>query len=386
MKVNNTLVQEVKHFIQEAGEDLSAIPATPNELQLTSLIYNTFWASYEREESRPLKFGVAFREPIKWSGASIFQKPLPFDINSIKKLAPALVPGDNYLGVWPNDKEELFIWGITNYEGDTQIQIIDSGLLVLRFKSDIISIITGTSVHEIDKNVFSTYRHWFEETENSIPQIVGRSFSFEALHKLVSSMRFHGNGGTILIIPSDSTTWMKSIKQPVINLLEHPSEGIKKRIDSIRIAVMRKINGGTSKTDMLRGLIYLNTSSDTIKLISHLMNEVKKVANLSAVDGALLMNYSLDVIAFGVKINPVDSSDFPENISSLSPFQNVKNVQISLAKIGGTRHQSAAQFVYDQQGSVAIVASQDGVISAFSCRGKERQVQMIRNLEITLRY
>ena len=199
-------------------------------------------------------------------------------------------------------------------------------------------------------------------------------------------MRFHGNGGTILIIPSDSTTWMKSIKQPVINLLEHPSEGIKKRIDSIRIAVMRKINGGTSKTDMLRGLIYLNTSSDTIKLISHLMNEVKKVANLSAVDGALLMNYSLDVIAFGVKINPVDSSDFPENISSLSPFQNVKNVQISLAKIGGTRHQSAAQFVYDQQGSVAIVASQDGVISAFSCRGKERQVQMIRNLEITLRY
>jgi hypothetical protein len=41
-------------------------------------------------------------------------------------------------------------------------------------------------------------------------------------------------------------------------------------------------------------------------------------------------------------------------------------VVVSPAQLGGTRHMSAAQFVQDQQGAVALVASQDGRFTVFA--------------------
>jgi len=50
------------------------------------------------------------------------------------------------------------------------------------------------------------------------------------------------------------------------------------------------------------------------------------------------------------------------------PFEGSVEREIGLAELGGTRHQSAAQFVFDQKDAIAIVASrmegcqfQDGI-------------------------
>jgi hypothetical protein len=47
-------------------------------------------------------------------------------------------------------------------------------------------------------------------------------------------------------------------------------------------------------------------------------------------------------------------------------------------ELGGTRHQSAAQFVQDQRDSVALVASQDGRFTIFEWSPTEEMVHAHR--------
>ena len=52
--------------------------------------------------------------------------------------------------------------------------------------------------------------------------------------------------------------------------------------------------------------------------------------------------------------------------------------------LGGTRHQSAAAFVAAQPACIALVVSQDGVVSLFSWLQEERAVLEARELELLL--
>jgi hypothetical protein len=49
--------------------------------------------------------------------------------------------------------------------------------------------------------------------------------------------------------------------------------------------------------------------------------------------------------------------------------------------LGGTRHQSAAQFVFDQKDSLAIVSSQDGKVSIMFWDKNIQKVQVIQHAE-----
>ena len=48
------------------------------------------------------------------------------------------------------------------------------------------------------------------------------------------------------------------------------------------------------------------------------------------------------------------------------------------AQFGGTRHLSAAQFVYDQRDAIALVASQDGRFTVFGWSPSEAMVHAHR--------
>src|ERR1043165_202733 len=63
----------------------------PNLQQLTDLVQTAFWASLQKEEGRALRFMVAYMQP-EATGESIlaFDKPIPYDVRSLTKLAPAL--------------------------------------------------------------------------------------------------------------------------------------------------------------------------------------------------------------------------------------------------------------------------------------------------------
>ena len=58
--------------------------------------------------------------------------------------------------------------------------------------------------------------------------------------------------------------------------------------------------------------------------------------------------------------------------------------EVSLSEFGGTRHQSAAQFVFDQRQCVAFVASQDGIMTMLTWDEGVGRVAAVRHIELTL--
>ena len=80
-----------------------------------------------------------------------------------------------------------------------------------------------------------------------------------------------------------------------------------------------------------------------------------------------MVNYDLDGLGFGAKIKPAKKQE-PDRVFISTPFEGRKAKWKRISDTGwGTRHTSAAQFIFDQRdGAMAIVASQDGGVSVFT--------------------
>ena len=57
---------------------------------------------------------------------------------------------------------------------------------------------------------------------------------------------------------------------------------------------------------------------------------------------------------------------------------------LTVSDLGGTRHQSAAQFAYDQPRAIAVVASQDGDVTFFTRDGRSGTLLAVQQAELAL--
>jgi hypothetical protein len=71
-------------------------------------------------------------------------------------------------------------------------------------------------------------------------------------------------------------------------------------------------------------------------------------------------------MAFGAKIRRSEGSSPVENWVTTEPIFGNQPVVVQPTEQGGTRHLSAAQFVYEQRDALALVASQDGRFTIFA--------------------
>jgi hypothetical protein len=97
-----------------------------------------------------------------------------------------------------------------------------------------------------------------------------------------------------------------------------------------------------------------------------LRGAIDAIGGLTAVDGATVLTDRWDLLAFGVKIGRRPGSEPVERLLVTEPIVGQAPVVAHPAELGGTRHLSAAQFVYEQRDALALVASQDGQFTVFS--------------------
>ena len=67
-----------------------------------------------------------------------------------------------------------------------------------------------------------------------------------------------------------------------------------------------------------------------------------------------------------------------DQILLTEPIEGVRDMKIDPAHLGGTRHLSAAQFAYDQQNAITLVASQDGRFTVFAWSSMHQMVHAHR--------
>jgi hypothetical protein len=345
-----------------AGGEQSLATAPDTDV-IEQLIDVAFWTSLRKEEGNSPRISIAYLSPRQAEKALLFETALPFNADTITKLAPGVERAGIHIGVWQKDGE-LIIWGttITIPNFCFVLDVSEPGLLVIKHrrvfglgKYTNVAVLKGDDVRVIDE---------FSATLIDCPPIVTSLLGYSSpaswndsvnvLIQMAVSMRAHRHGGTLLVVPSKTDDWKQSIIHPLHYGLQKPFSGLADLI----------INEDSEKSD-----IFWKSS---------LSREVDNLAGLTAVDGAMVITDCHQLLTFGCKIVMREGSTRVRQMCLIEPIIGGKPQFIHPAQNGGTRHLSAAQFVHDQHDATALVASQDGQFTIFNWSPHHDMVQAYR--------
>jgi hypothetical protein len=346
---------------EHSGEvDLAPLP-TAKFVEI--IIDAAFWASLRKEEGHSPKISLAFLPPAQSSNPLVFKQRLALTPSALTKIAPGVERAGIHLGVW-HEGEEVYIWGTTTGIPNFcfVLDVSEPSLLVIKHrrfsgfgKFTNVAVLKGEQIKIVDA---STARN--SDTPAvvlSLLDLTAPSYWNDAVNVMIQlavSMRSHQRGGTLLVVPTGSKTWLHSIIKPIQYAVQPAFSGLSKLLSQDRKEASQ---------------IFWQTA---------LRREVEHMAGLSAVDGATIVNDSYDLLAFGAKIGRAKGKDAVDEIIFIEPIYGGGDIRMHAAKVGGTRHFSAAQFVHDQNDAVALVASQDGHFTIFSWSAQNQRVQAHR--------
>lgn len=348
---------------QAAASPAATLAPVPDEGVIRELIDAAFWASLRREEGYEPKISLAYLPPEQDQDALVFERPLPLRPATLAKIAPVVERAGIHLGVWHMDGE-LCVWGTTQAVPVLcfVLEVIEAGLLVVKHHRGVqagkyvnVAVLEGDQVKLVDESA-STLPDCPDLLTSLLGFNTARSWvgSVNVLVQLAVSMRAHGRGGSLLIVPAGSDEWRESIVHPMTYAVSPPFVALSK--------IIAEATGGVEP----RGW------QDSFK------DAIDAVAGLTAVDGAAVLADNYDLLAFGAKITRRRGSPLVEQVTVTEPIEGGSAVIATPAELGGTRHLSAAQFVHDQRGAVALVASQDRRFTVFAWSPCETRVHAHR--------
>ena len=295
----------------------------------------------------------------------MFEHALPLNAGVLRKLAPAVERPEIHLGVW-NYGDELKVWGTTRTIPSYcfVLEDIEPALLVIKHrrldglgKYANVAVLKGEHIKVIDEkgtslpDCTSLLRALLAFTAAATN---GPHHSLNVLVQLSASMRAQGHGGILLVVPTGDERWRDSIAQPILY--------------SITPAYSRL-------SELMRQEV---PEEDQRQWESAVRSAVDSIGGLTAVDGATVINDQYEVLAFGAKIRRHEGSPPVDKWVITEPIVGNLPIVVQPTEHGGTRHLSAAQFVYDQRDALALVASQDGKFTVFAWSPCEEMVHAHR--------
>ena len=347
----------------------------PDGATIESMIDVAFWASARREEGYVPKISLAFLRPMEEIRPLIFERALPLEPSALTHLAAAVERPGIHLGVWPatvgsqsdptsqqrpgdppsralpTDPRPLTVWGTTHVVPPFcfVVEVIAPGLLVLKHrprhesrKFVNVAVLEGDQIKIVDECAAGIA---------DCPALLTSMLGFDATMmnndalnvqvQLALSMRRHFRGGILLIVPPGTDAWRQSIVYP------------------IKYAVQPPFSELTTLLAQHGGMVDHEWTEATARAID-------SMAGLTAVDGATVVTSTYELLAFGAKITRRRGAAAVEQVIATEPIEGNAPERVHPGQLGGTRHLSAAQFVHDQPGTIALVASQDGRFTIFS--------------------
>ena len=357
------------HFVTHADEAYrrgrSDTPQPPDEETIEALIDAAFWASLRREENYIPKISLAFVRPDTTAHPMRFEQPLPLSPAALVKVAPAVERAGIHLGVH-RDGAELMVWGtIRAIPMSIVVEVAAPGLLVVKHhrggesgKFVNVAVLEGDRVKVVDESASS-----LPDCPPLLTSLLGFDSpaswlaapdSVNILVQLAVSMRAHGRGGLLLIVPTRSDAWQDSIVRPI-------PYAVVPAFDELAHVSREPVE--TRRTRPWQERMH---------------RVVEAVAGLTAVDGATVLTKEYELVAFGAKIARRKGSPQVEQVTVTEPVEGDVPQTLHPTQLGGTRHLSAAQFIHDQHDAVALVASQDGRFTVFAWSPCEEMVHAHR--------
>jgi hypothetical protein len=273
------------YFRRHGAEDASHLGTAllPDAAAIEAIIDTAFWASLRREEGYVPKISLAFLRPEQTASSLAFERPLPLSPAALSRLAPAVERPGIHLGVW-RDTGELRVWGTTRIIPTFcfVLEVVEPGLLVVKHRRSEsgkfvnIVVIEGDRTKVVDEGVSS-----LPDCPTLLSSLLGfhtRRSSIEDVNVLVElavSMRTHGRGGSLLVVPAGSASWRESILEPITYPVVPPF---------VELAALMREESGERQQRRWQDALH---------------PAIEMVAGLTAVDGATVITHEFEVLAFG---------------------------------------------------------------------------------------
>ncbi|MGI9076667.1 MAG: putative sensor domain DACNV-containing protein [Gemmatimonadaceae bacterium] len=347
-RVEDHFAQHIEAARQHGETDLAP---QPDAEAIEAILNVAFWASLRREEGYAPKISLAFLPPERSLRPLRFERQIPLAAGALARLAPAVERPGIHLGVWRNG-DDMRVWGATRTIPALcfVLEVVGPGLLVVKHRGSQdagkfvnVAVLEGDQIRVVDEHGTSL-PHCPAVLESLLgfcsPDSGGDSVN--VLIQVAVSMRAHGRGGALLVVPANSNTWRESIVQPIAySLIATPSE---------IASLMRRDQEERNRPEWAEAL----------------RRAVDAVSGLTAVDGATVISDKYELLAFGAKLKRRDGGAQVEHVVVTEPVEDSVRLVADPTELGGTRHLSAAQFVQDQRNCVALVASQDNRFTIFA--------------------
>jgi hypothetical protein len=245
----------------------------------------------------------------------------------------------------------LNVWGATRDVPPAcfVLEVIAPGLLVIKHsrggesgKFVNVAVLEGDGIKVIDQRAAAV-----PDCPGLLMSLLGLESAFSAsgaasvLIQLAVSMRAHGRGGLLLVVPAESDSWKESILHPITYSVSPPFTAL---------ADLMQADARERKQRRWQ---------DSLK------QAVEGLAGLTAVDGATIVTTRHELLAFGAKIVRRKNFSQVSQVIGTEPVEGAAAVISEPGLLGGTRHLAAAQFTHDQREAIALVASQDGRFTVF---------------------
>ncbi len=385
---------------------------------LTRLLETLYFASLKTDEGRPILCTVNYVDPSGaeptsagprpadcWSHVP-FERPLPFDVRTLTKLARAADPSVSSLAVFRDKRNKLFIWGMVDqeprhsesivldsttsperpglfqatitgvgnisvYQNDTLIASLDQDTLVEEYHD----VLWSGPIHEL---LVSHLRSYLAAAPRPAPPgAAADDFENElsmrwlnSICRILMNIRHYRHGGGLLIVP-EATLAGLNVKYGV------RYDRLLKALCTMVEKVLAVSNPGKTAGDSSAGQsaaehLLPYAAPAAVPSRGNPLNEHKKevlgairfIASLSCVDGCVLLDRHMVVHGFGVEVRT-------DNLLSDIHIARDPHADPKLLRKGeltqyGTRHRAMMRYCYDNPRTLGFVVSQDGDIRAMT--------------------
>jgi len=370
-----------------------------------------FQASLTAEEARPTRFRLLLTPVDRLPEDGVpnqgvlrlrLDESRPFTADELRRLAPSTPFETSLIGAY-EEKRKLRIWGIAhsgpawlaptsggrsvvpNWTYDPIIHVTGPGHLAVRCAGKLIGALERGLVVDAMMDVFESEwlpalfirerelvrsEHAARQAEATSPTLVEHSLvgriGQHMLRRIIQLVRGAGHGGMILVVDGGPMTGadMGGLRLKYRFLQDEPTH----RYRTLLFQILERVAAATSKATVEWTDFALDASPELEKLERAVFEWSRVIANLTAIDGAVVLDKRMSVLGFGAEVSA--ELPAPSSVWRALDVEGVEREPNAVENVG-TRHRAAYRFVQAHPEGVALVVSHDGGVSFVANRGGE---------------
>jgi hypothetical protein len=370
-----------------------------------------FQASLTMEETRPTRFRLLLTPPEQLPESGVpthgvlrlqLDAPRALSADELRRLAPA-VPFETALIAVDVDDGKLRIWGVAhsgpawlaptwggrsvvpNWTYDPIIHVSGPGQIAVRCAGKLIGAIERGLVVDATLDVFES--EWLpamfareredvraahdaqqanaESPTSAEHSLVGK-VGQHMLRRAIQIVRGARHGGLLLVVDTEDGTkpLPSSLRLKYRLHQDEPSH----RYRSLLLRILAAVAATTTKASVG----WADFASNESPLFATLEQEVfelsRVLANLTAIDGALVLDKRFGLLGFGAEVSA--ELPAPERVWRALDAEGTERDVEDVENVG-TRHRAAYRFVNEHPRGLAVVISQDGGVTFVAKRDAE---------------